>query len=109
MNKFQKLIADNSSATLKRKAESVATQADIAQQTIVNNLKCKVSELKLQVENLTDFAPGNTYSLRPGTENWKPSDWAIELQRTKWDLYLAEQQLKIAQDTYNEYFSEITE
>jgi hypothetical protein len=106
MNKFQKLIADTSSATLQRRAGGIATQAEIAQQTIVNQLKSKVTELELKVENLTDFAPSTTESLRPGNDGWDLSNWAVELQRTKWDLHLAEEQLKIAQDTYNEYFTE---
>ena len=106
MNKFQKLMADNSSATLQRRAGSIATQAEIAQQTIVNQLKSKVTELELKVENLTDFAPSTTDSLRPGNEGWDPSNWAVELQRTKWGLHLASEQLKIAQNTYNEYFTE---
>lgn len=106
MNKFQKLIADNSSATLKRRAGSIATQAEIAQQTIVNQLKSKVTELELRVENLTDFAPETTESLRPGSADWNPSDWAVELQRTKWELYLAKEQFKIAENTYAEYFNE---
>ena len=106
MNKFQKLIADSSSNTLKSRAGSISTQAEIAQQTIVNQLKSKVSELELKVENLTDFAPNSTYSLRPGTENWNPSEWATELQRTKWELYLAKQQLRLAEETYSEYFKE---
>lgn len=99
-------MADNSSATLKRRAGSIATQAEIAQQTIVNQLKSKVTELELKVENLTDFAPSTTESLRPGNDEWNPSNWAVELQRTKWELHLAKEQLEIAQSTYNEYFIE---
>jgi len=106
MNKFQKLIADSSSNTLKRRAKSISTQAEIAQQTVVNTLKSKVSELELKVENLTDFAPSSTYSLRPGTDNWNPSEWATELQRTKWEVFLAKQQLEIAENTYKEFFEE---
>lgn len=106
MKKFQKLMSDNSSATLQRRAGTLCTQAEIAQQTVVNNLKTKVTELELKIENLTDFAPSTTDSLKPGNENWSPNDWAVELQRTKWELFLAKQQLKIAEETYSEYFSE---
>ena len=106
MNKFQKLIADTSSATLQRRAGSIATQAEIAQQTVVNQLKSKVTELELKVETLTDFAPSTTDSLRPGNDGWDPSNWAVELQRTKWELHLAKEQLKIAESTFAEYFNE---
>lgn len=106
MNKFQKLIADNSSATLQRRSGALATQAEIAQQTIVNTLKNQVSELKLKVVNLTDFAPETTDSLKVGDKDWNPSKWATDLQKTKWELYLAEKQLEIAEATYKEYFTE---
>lgn len=106
MKKFQKLMSDNTSTTLQRRASSVTTQAEIAQQTIVNTLKTKVAELELKIENLTDFAPSTTDSLRPGNENWSASSWAEELQRTKWDLFLCKEQLKIAEETFKEYFTD---
>lgn len=105
MNKFQTLLADNSSATLKRRASSIATQAEIAQQSIVNELKQKQSELQLKLDSLTDFSPSTTDSLQPNCENWNPSEWAKNLQRTKWELHLVTEQLKLAQETYKEYFT----
>lgn len=106
MNKFQKLISDNSSATLQRRAGALTTQAEIAQQTVVNALRNQVSNLKLKVESLTDFAPDSTDSLKVGTKDWNPEKWATDLQKTKWELYLAEKQLAIAETTYKEYFIE---
>ena len=108
MNKFEKLISDNSNATLQRRAGALATQAEIAQQTIVNQIKNTVSELKLKVDNLTDFAPETTDSLKPGSKEWNPSKWAQDLQRAKWDLHMAEEQLKVAEATYAEFFKDET-
>lgn len=106
MNKFTKLISDNSSATLKRRAGQVSTQAEISQQTIINTLKTKVTELELKMDNLVDFAPSSTDSLRIGSKDWKPTEWAEELQRTKWEHYLAKKQLEIAQETWDEFFKD---
>ena len=106
MNKFQQLISDNTSNTLKKRAGALATQAEIAQQTVVNTLRNKVSELKLKVDSLTDFAPDSTDSLQVGTKNWDPNKWAQDLQRTRWELKLAEDQLNIAEDTFDEYFKD---
>lgn len=106
MNKFTKLISDNGSNTLARRAGSIATAAQIAQQNIVNQLKQKKCELELKVANLTDLAPESTDSLRPGDKDWDAKEWAIELQETKQELYDLNIQLTIAEETYKEYFED---
>lgn len=107
MNKFQKLMSDTSNGTLERRSEAISSQAEIAQQTVVNTIKNQISELRIKISNLTDFAPNSTDSLQPGKADWNPTEWATALQRTKWDLYLAEQQLKLAEETYDEFFKDV--
>lgn len=108
MNKFLSLISDNSNATLVRRATAISEQACIAQQNVVNTLKQHISNLEIQISNLTDLSPDNKDSLSPMTKDWDPVKWAKDLQAANWDLYVAKQQLKIAEDTYKEYFTEIT-
>lgn len=106
MNKFQELISGNGNSVLARRASTLATQAEIAQQTLVNTLKQKKSELEMTITNLTDLAPESTDSLRPGSKDWNATNWAIELQRTKFELWQVNKQLELANETYNEYFIE---
>lgn len=106
MNKFTRLISDNNSSTLTRRASSIATAAQIAQQNIVNQLKQRKCELELKIANLTDLAPESTDSLRPGDKDWDAKKWAIELQETKQELYDLNVQLDIAEETYKEYFED---
>lgn len=106
MNKFTKLIGDNSSKTLQRRAETIATAAQIAQQNVVNNLKQVKCELEMKIAGLTDFAPESSDSLRPGDKNWNACKWADDLQKARQDLYFVEIQLKIAEDTFKEYFTD---
>lgn len=106
MNKFTKLISDNSSSTLARRASSISTAAQVAQQNIINRLVQEKCGLELKVANLTDFAPESSDSLRPGDKNWDAKKWAIELQETKQALYDLDIQLKIAEETYKEYFED---
>lgn len=103
-NKFIKLISNNGSQTLVRRAETLATAAEIAQQNIINTLKQEKSALQMKIMNLTDFAPETTDSLRPGDKDWDAKQWAVELQKTKQDLYYVDIQLSIAEGTYDEYF-----
>lgn len=104
MNKFTKLISNTGNDTLKRRAENIAQTAEIAQQNLVNSLKQKKAEINLLIENLTDLAPEDTDSLRPGNKDWDPKVWVTELQKAKEDKYTIEIQLKLAQETFNEYF-----
>jgi hypothetical protein len=104
MNKFQSLIASNGNEVLQRRANNVATTAEIAQQTLVNSLKVQKAELENHIMNLTDLAPESTDSLKPGTVNWNPTEWVNSLQEAKEKLYNIDIRLRIAQATYNEYF-----
>lgn len=107
MNKFQKLIASDGNEALQRRAQSLATSAEIAQQNLVNNLKQQKVNLELKIAALTDLAPESRDSLRPGDKDWDASKWAKELQDTKQALHMLNIQLQLAQETYDEYFTEI--
>jgi len=106
MNRFTELISDTTNATLKRRASAIAQAAEIAQQNIVNGLKKKQTQLTLKVQALTDLSPDSTESLRPGSKDWDADKWATELQQTKQELYFVEVQLKLANETFDEYFKE---
>jgi hypothetical protein len=106
MNKFTKLISNNGEETLVRRSNSLAQNAEIAQQNLLNSLKQKKAELELKIMDLTDLAPEDKDSLRPGGNNWNPNTWAHELQQSKQDLYFLEIQIKLAEDTFKEFFTD---
>jgi hypothetical protein len=106
MKKFQELISDNTSASLKRRAAQISTSAEIAQQNLVNALKQEKTNIELRIAALTDLAPDSTESLRPGSKDWDAIEWVKNLQNAKQDLYQIDLQLKLAQETFDEYFSE---
>lgn len=107
MGKFLKFMSQNDSQALKNRAVAINEQAKIAQTNIINGLKQKKTELELAIQNLTDFAPDTTQSLRPGVGgNWNPAEWAKRLQNAKTELYTVGIQLKIAEQTFDEFFGE---
>lgn len=106
MGKFLEMMGQNDSKTLQARAAAIDQQAKIAQQNIINVLKQEKSQHELEIISLTDFAPESTQSLRPGTANWNPKRWATDLQNAKVALYETEVQLKIAIDTYKEFFGD---
>lgn len=104
LNKFTQTISDNGDSVLKRRAGNLATTAEIAQQTLINDLKNKKATLELQLANLTDLAPNNKLDLTPSSENWDPNKWVTEVQNIKQQLYNLGIQLQLAQATYDEFF-----
>jgi hypothetical protein len=104
VNKFTQLVSDNGDSVLKRRAGNLATTAEIAQQTLINDLKNKKATLELQLATLTDLAPNNKLDLTPSSESWDPNKWVTEVQNTKQQLYNLGIQLQLAEATYNEFF-----
>jgi hypothetical protein len=106
MGKFLKMMSQNDSKTLQARAAVINTQAELQQKNLINALKQKKAEMELKIQSLTDFAPDNTQSLRPGTAGWEPKKWVTDLQNAKVTLAEIELQLKIAEDTYEDFFGE---
>lgn len=106
MKKFQEIISDNTNASLKRRAAQISTSAEIAQQNLVNALKQEKTNIELKIAGLTDLAPDTTDSLRPGSKDWDAVKWVKDLQTAKQELYQIDIQLKLAEETFNEYFTE---
>lgn len=104
LNKFTQLISDNGDSVLKRRAVNIASTAEIAQQSLINDLKNKKANLELKLSDLTDLAPNNKMDLTPASDNWDPNTWVKEVQETKQNLYQVKIQLKLAQETYDEFF-----
>ena len=102
MNKFSRLISDNGNGTLQKRAQSISTAAEIAQQNLVNALKQKKVELDLKITSLTDLAPDSTESIRPASKDWNAAKWVEELQAAKQELYFLKIQLKLAEETFDE-------
>ena len=75
MNKFAKSISANKSDILESRAKNLAEEATIEVESFVNNLRKELLQLKSKLNDLTDLAPENTFSLRPGSKNFVASEW----------------------------------
>ena len=106
MGKFLQMMSQNDSKALVARAGQINVQAKIAQQNIVQKLKHDIAEVEIEIQNLTDFAPDTTQSLRPGVKGWNPAKWASDLQDAKTRLYELNVELKIAEKTYEEFFGD---
>ena len=106
MGKFLQMMSQNDSKALVARASQINTQAKIAQENIVHGLKNDIAEVEIEIQNLTDFAPDTTQSLRPGVKGWNPTKWASDLQEAKTRLYELNIELKIAEATEKEFFGD---
>ena len=106
MGKFLQMMSQNDSKALVARAGQINVQAKIAQQNIVQKLKNDIAEVEIEIQNLTDFAPDTTQSLRPGVKGWNPAKWASDLQDAKTRLYELTVELKIAEKTFEEFFGD---
>ena len=106
MGKFLQMMSQNDSKALVARAGQINVQAKIAQQNIVQKLKNDIAEVEIEIQNLTDFAPDTTQSLRPGVKGWNPTKWASDLQAAKTNLYELNVELKIAEKTFEEFFGD---
>lgn len=108
MSKFANMLSADSSATLGNRAKNLADSAVLEVESFIANLRKEKLQLNSKLNDLTDLAPENTYSLRPGSADFNPAKWVRELHQTKMDIALKEIELAEAQAIYDEWFAEET-
>ena len=104
MGKLLNIMSQNDSTALRNRASQIDTQLRISQETLINTLKNEISKVEIKIQDLTDFAPDTTQSLRPGGKSWNPEQWALEMQKAQVTLFVLMRNLKIANKTYEDYF-----
>lgn len=105
MSKFEKMLSADNSATLGNRAKNIAEAAVLEVDSFISNLKKERLQLNSKLNDLTDLAPENTYSLRPGGADFNPAIWVRELHQIKMDIALKEIELAEAQSIFDEWFS----
>jgi polysaccharide deacetylase 2 family uncharacterized protein YibQ len=108
MSKFANMISASNSATLMSRSEDLAEEVVLELNSFINNLKKEKSQLKNKINKLTDLAPENSTSLRPGHSDFEASEWVKNLHQYRMDLALKDVELAEAQAIYDEYFGEET-
>ena len=106
MSKFAKMLSADSSAVLGNRAKNLAESAVLEVDSFISNLRKEKLQLNSKINDLTDLAPENTFSLRPGSPDFDPAKWIAELHRTKMMLTLKEMEIQEAQDIYDEWFAD---
>lgn len=106
MNKFVNNLSASNSTIKQARAEAMAEETIIEVEGFVNNLRKERSRLNTLVTSLTDLAPDNAYSLRPGGKDFNASKWVADLHEAKMKLALKEIELSQAVAIHKEWFIE---
>ena len=104
MGKFLRMMSQNDSSTLRRRAGKIDIQARNAMSSAIRDLEDEKVNVELQIQDLTDFAPETTDALRPGCRGWDPQKWSKNLLDLRMKLYTINLKLKNARDTFAEFF-----
>ena len=106
MNKLVKTMLESSSDVLRKRATMVATNLEIEQTNWINSLKQDIMKLEMKIQDLVDFAPDSTDSLRPASKDFDPKQWVKELNEAKVELYMNKMALGLAEEVYKELFED---
>lgn len=105
VNKFASTLSSSNAEIKATRAQSLADTTVLEVESFIQNLKKEKLQLANKLNNLTDLAPDNSYSLRPGNKDFNAQAWIKELHTTRMDLKLKAVQLDEAQAIYDEWFA----
>ena len=108
MNKFNEILSATGTAVLKKRAEIINADAREAAKDQVSLIEKEIRQIKSKIMNLEDLSIKSTESLVVGTD-FKADEWVTQMFKLRDDLRNAEIYLEIAQNIYNEYFTELPE
>ena len=104
MNKFAETLTSSNETIKESRAQMLADETVLEVEALVSSLKKEKLQLKNKIVKLTDLAPDNTYSLRPGGADFDAFQWVAELYQTGLDLKLKEIELAEAKAILKEWF-----
>jgi len=107
-NEKQSLLSKmtgSNAEVLAGRAGIVNEQARLAQVRLIDKHKGELNILKLRFNDLTDLAPTNSTALKIETKlTTDPDGWVAEIHELQLAMALKEDDIAIAQATYDEWF-----
>lgn len=101
-NKFIEMLTARCSDIKASRAANLALAAQTAQSQLVNALQMEYTQLKMAIDAHTDLAPSSAIQLK--LDNFDSKEWVEKLQMLKQQAYEKEIDLRLAEETYREFF-----
>lgn len=104
MNKFSSMLSASDKSIKEARAKALGEETQLEVDAFITNLRREKGKLNNKINDLTDLAPDNTYSLRPGTKGFDAAKWMAELHQTRMDIALKEIEITEAEAIHAEWF-----
>lgn len=106
MSKFVRDLTASDKTIKETRAKALAEDTLLEVDAFISNLRRQKSKLNSKLNDLTDLAPDNTYSLRPGAKGFDAAKWVAELHQVRMELAVKVVELEEAQFIYDTYFGD---
>jgi len=104
MTKFQKNLQASHKEIRGKRATFLNEEAEVSMRRQLDQEKDTLRGLKRKEMGLEDMHPDSTTTLKVTKDGFDSHNWANQLIGVRIAIKLQEQKLKIAEDTYTEYF-----
>jgi len=103
MSKFKENLVKSNSDIKEMRADALALQAERAKRRIVEKLEDEIIDIDTQISRLNDLSPKNKTDLAY-REDFNAENWASTLQQLLEKKQVTAIKLKIAEESYEEWF-----
>ena len=104
--KFKSELSKSNKAIKAQRANMVSEDAKFQQEEILRGLQAQVRELEKDLILCSDMSPDSELSLKVVKDDFDAKAWAVSVQRIKVDLANKQVEMQLAQETYDEWFSD---
>lgn len=101
---FQSMLEKSHKEIRGQRASLLSKDAERKMRKVMEAKEEIVEDLEMKVLNLSDLSPDSTTTLKVTKNGFDAKSWAEQLIDTKTQLRVAQEELKIALQTYNEFF-----
>jgi hypothetical protein len=104
MSKFLNSLTKSHKDIQKTRATRISKSAERAQRNIMDKFQADIDLIEDKLEAMEDLSPTSTTSLK-FVENFDAEKWTSEYQQLKMQRALKAVELRIATETYTEWFT----
>lgn len=105
-NKFAQNLTLSSTSIKETRAKLISEDAQAAHEELLRKLQQDLRDLARKKDALSDLYPESELSLMIAKPNFDAKKWVADLQNLGVAMANKTVEIKIAQDTYNEWFAE---
>lgn len=109
MNKFQSVLKQSSKDIKANRARIASENAKDAAEEMVRKLRKDLRNYESQLDNLTDLNRDSELSLKVIRDDFNAGNWMSTIQNVKVAIANKKIELAIAEETFEEWFSEFKE